>query len=134
MFNWLKVRWRRFLALFAEKQVCPRMAGMTRFKGWTSDYWERLPNGDHVCSACGCWHPVEFMAYVHAGGQLENTDKYYKVYVRRPGVSNAAQGAIKFYTPHLDYPSGRPLADITADIRAMNEALNSQRRRESFLK
>lgn len=32
---------------------------------------------------------------------IEGTDKAYKVYVRQPGVVNAAQGAIKFYKHHV---------------------------------
>lgn len=78
------------------------------------DYWERFKtNGNRVCSYCGSLHPEDFFTLVrHCANspedatydsmvRIEPSDKSYKVYVYQPGVRNAHEGGIKFYTQHL---------------------------------
>ncbi len=78
------------------------------------DYWERFKtNGNRVCSYCGSLHPEDFLALVkqcaneqedatyQSSIRIEPSDKSYKIYVHQPGVRNAHEGGIKFYTQHL---------------------------------
>ena len=79
-----------------------------------ADRWERFKRIDNrVCSYCGSLHPDDLFRLVRecAGAspdapygsvvEIEPSDKSYKIYVRQPGVRNAHEGAIKFYTHHL---------------------------------
>lgn len=78
------------------------------------DRWQKhKSNGDRVCSFCGSLHPEDFFRLVHESAtapedaernevvEIEPSDKRYKVYIHQPGVRNAMEGGIKFYTPHL---------------------------------
>lgn len=78
------------------------------------DHWDRFKsNGDRVCSYCGSLHPDDWFRLVKASAEasvtvpygsvpeIEPSDKGYKIYVQQPGVRNAHQGGIKFYTQHL---------------------------------
>ncbi len=78
------------------------------------DYWEQFKrNGDRVCSYCGSLHPEDFFRLVKQCAEsdeqetygkavgIEPSDKGYKIYVCQPGVRNAHEGGIKFYTHHL---------------------------------
>lgn len=77
------------------------------------DRWFKFKRIDNrVCSFCGSLHPDDFFRLVDlcvvaadadckdAVG-IELSDKPYKIYVRQPGVRNAQEGGIKFYTAHL---------------------------------
>lgn len=50
------------------------------------DDWERLANA--------CLNP-------ESGVEFEQTTKDYKFYVWQPGIRNASEGGIKFYTHHI---------------------------------
>lgn len=78
------------------------------------DRWQRFKtNGNRVCSYCGSLHPDDMFELVRAAiaapddatleesVTIEQSDKPYKIYVRQPGVRNAHEGGIKFYTHHL---------------------------------
>jgi len=78
------------------------------------DYWEKFKsNGNRVCSFCGSLHPDDLFELVrtaanapleaeyHSVPEIEPSDKSYKIYVHQPGVRNAHEGGIKFYTHHL---------------------------------
>ncbi len=78
------------------------------------DHWLRFKsNGNRVCSYCGSLHPDDFFAVVKVSTdspesaayksvpEIEPSDKGYKIYVQQPGVRNALEGGIKFYTQHL---------------------------------
>ena len=78
------------------------------------DHWDRFKsNGDRVCSFCGSLHPEDLFRLVKAAAEapedvpygtvveVERSDKAYKIYVHQPGVRNAHEGGIKFYTQHL---------------------------------
>lgn len=93
-----------------EPMTCGR-----RFNGDKDlDRWEKFKvNGDRVCSYCGSLHPEDLFAIVKASAEapedaeygtvpeIEPSDKSYKIYVKQPGVRNAHEGGIKFYTQHL---------------------------------
>jgi hypothetical protein len=70
------------------------------------DKWDTLPNGDRVCSFCGSMHPDDYLAFLEKIPETPGsyvswaTGKNYKIYLRRPGIKNASEGAIKFYTWH----------------------------------
>lgn len=83
-------------------------------RGQELDRWQKFKsNGDRVCSYCGSLHPDDFFAAVKAAADapegsgyrevvaIEPSDKIYKIYVSKPGVRNAMEGGIKFYTQHL---------------------------------
>ncbi|AGY57134.1 hypothetical protein [Gloeobacter kilaueensis] len=86
------------------------------------DHWAKR-GADRVCSYCGSMHPDEFVAFLRRAAdpaqpdRLGLTDKNYKLYVHRPGVSNAGQGAIKFYKWHLA-PEGQELEELEALFKA----------------
>lgn len=85
-----------------------------RDQGEGQDHWDRIrSNGDRVCSYCGSLHPDDWFRLVTAAAEapedanygsvpeVAQSDKGYKLYVRQPGVRNATEGGIKFYTQHL---------------------------------
>jgi hypothetical protein len=78
------------------------------------DHWNKFKsNGDRVCSYCGSLHPDDMFRLVKACAdsdpnasygsvvEVDPSDKSYKVYIHQPGVRNASEGGIKFYTHHL---------------------------------
>lgn len=73
------------------------------------DRWDTNVYGDdRTCSYCGSWHPDDFLAFLIDAADpekqlsyIEHSTKNYKIYIHRPGISNASQGAIKFYKWHL---------------------------------
>jgi hypothetical protein len=86
------------------------------------DHWQKFKsNGNRVCSYCGSLHPEDFFALLKASAdapedavygsvpEIGPSDKGYKIYVSQPGVRNAHEGGIKFYTQHL-YHLGDKLA------------------------
>lgn len=69
------------------------------------DVWLQHKNGDRVCSFCGSLHPDDFVEIIRLkadgqGGDVHRSDKGYKWYAQRAGVTNAMNGGIKFYTWH----------------------------------
>jgi hypothetical protein len=83
-------------------------------QGAGKDHWLRFKtNGDRTCSYCGSLHPDDMFRLVKASAdapedaphgsvvEIEPSDKPYKIYVNQPGVRNAHEGGIKFYTQHL---------------------------------
>lgn len=72
------------------------------------DGWNIEPNGDKTCSYCGSLSEEDFQDILkrYAAGEegyhFEPTEKGYKWYAQRPGVKNASEGGIKFYSPHVD--------------------------------
>lgn len=68
--------------------------------------WRVLPNGDRTCSYCGSLHPEDFTDIMwrysqhEEGYTFDRSTKGHKDYGSRPGVSNAAEGGIKFYGNH----------------------------------
>jgi hypothetical protein len=107
-----------------EKHTCPRRREIglddpdSPFVGAGRDLdtWN-VYGRDRCCSYCGSWHPDEFLAHARAGGEVELSDKGYKIYVQRPGIKNAGEGAIKFYTQHIPRPR------VPEFEAAINEAL-----------
>ena len=90
-----------------ETQTCPRR--MNSIGPWERaenlDFWEVLPNGDRVCSFCGSAHPEDFERLCNEAVRdesmmIHHSDKSYKVYIYRPTVGNASEGAIKYYKWH----------------------------------
>lgn len=81
------------------------------------DRWERV-GADRACSFCGSMHPDDLnVALDDENTGIGISDKRYKVYIQRPTVSNAKEGAIEYYTWH------RPVDDATAT--ALLEKLNA---------
>lgn len=94
------------------------------------DHWQRFKsNGDRVCSYCGSLHPDDMFALVKASAdapedadyrsvvEIEPSDKGYKIYVQQPGVRNAMEGGIKFYTQHLPRTADGKM-DVSAEQQA----------------
>ena len=99
-----------------EGYLCPRRIEVQDRIGTPAhDHWLKFKaaHGNRVCSFCGSLHPDDFLALVKASAeaqadasyetsvQIEPSDKSYKLYVHQPGVRNAHEGGIKFYTMHL---------------------------------
>jgi hypothetical protein len=92
----------------AGRQRCGRRDdpfAMNRGDGPLPDTWDLGPDGNRTCSYCGSIHPADLMeicrkTLIDERYAVEGTTKSYKVYVRQPGVMNAAEGAIKFYMHH----------------------------------
>lgn len=70
--------------------------------------WLRESNGDRTCEFCGSWHPDEFIAFLDKVIEteakecaIEVADGRDKIYVSRPNIHNASEGAIKFKIAHL---------------------------------
>lgn len=111
-----------------ETVTCPRRgegpAG-AMFPG--PDRWREVGN-DRTCSFCGSCHPDDFLAVCKEAAdpasptRVSMSDKRYKIYLYREGVSNASDGAIKFYVMHF-------LSDEAFDAAKpeINEALKVSR-------
>lgn len=101
-----------------EMHTCPRRAEGPLYAEENADTWN-VYGADRTCSYCGSWHPDEFLAFVKTvdgvDGHLDVSDKKYKIYVRRKGIKNAGEGAIKFYFQHA--PKDQAFYD------AVNEAV-----------
>ena len=100
----LRQRW----FAFAGRQRCGRRG--ESFHGRTDealpDTWDLGPDGNRTCSYCGSIHLDDLMeicrkTLVDDRFGVETTDKRYKFYIRQPGVRNASEGALKFYTAHV---------------------------------
>lgn len=96
--------------------VCPK--GFAAFSGVPrppQDVWRKV-GPDRVCSYCGSMHPEDLRAVLPTvDGErvtLELADKRHKVYVRRPGIRNASEGAIKFYLVHGPLNSDNEFWDL----------------------
>jgi hypothetical protein len=70
--------------------------------------WNTQENGDTTCSFCGSWHPKEFLAFLGEvvtnedfNIRIELNDSRDKIYIQRPTVKCAGQGAIKVYLVHV---------------------------------
>jgi hypothetical protein len=109
-----------------------------------ADRWLKFKsNGNRVCSYCGSLHPDDLFALVKASAEapedaefgtvveIEPSDKSYKIYVMQPGVRNAHEGGIKFYTHHLPRNADGSLAVTPEQNSEYARAVaNSQKRFE----
>jgi hypothetical protein len=73
-----------------------------------ADTWDERPNGDKTCSYCGSMSFDDFLRCAKLAADPRDmtwiekaTGKNYKWYAHQPGVSNASEGGIKFYTWHV---------------------------------
>ena len=96
-------KWRRLRNI---PQSCPLNFGQA-FTPAGEDYWEKR-GSDLGCSFCGSLHPEQFLKHIDdviafggEGYSIELNDSKDKMYVTRPGISNASQGCIKFKLAHL---------------------------------
>lgn len=127
-----------FVDVLPEPVTCPLR--MMAFGPWevkpNLDHWyKHKSNGDRVCSFCGSLHFEDFRRLVAEcvasnaeSCQIEQTTKVNKVYIHRPGILNAMQGAIKFYHHHVDFDgmSDKQLKEANALYTA---AVNLSRQR-----
>ncbi len=96
--------------------MCPRRGELPPHAQMpTQDVW-RLVGPDRVCSFCGSIHPEDLRALLpNVDGMqthLEVADRRHKVYIRRPGIRNAGEGAIKFYLVHGPPNSDKAFWDL----------------------
>ena len=109
---------------------CPRRPqfgpGGSVFSKPQNDVWQQV-GPDRCCSCCGSIHPDDLRALLPTvdGGmvRLEVADRRHKVYIRRPGIRNASEGAIKFYLCH-----GPPNSDVSF-WKMLSDAANLSRRK-----
>jgi hypothetical protein len=105
---------------------------MNRQDGPAPDAWEWGPDGNRTCSYCGSIHFDDLMKICRLVPSderygVEGTDKLYKVYVRQPGVRNAAEGAIKFYKQHsLEEPTQEQQDLFRAALRLTHERFEAK--------
>jgi hypothetical protein len=91
------------------------------------DTWDIGPDDNRTCSYCGSIHPDDLMeicrkALTDEAYAVEPSTKRYKVYLRQPGVSNAGEGAIKFYMHHAPANPSNEDQDLFARaVRKSNE-------------
>lgn len=83
-------------------------AGENRYSKDGKSGWRVEPNGDYSCDYCGSLHPEQFVSFLdtvitdpNIAIRCELNDRREKVYIERPGIKNAGDGAIKFYLLHL---------------------------------
>ncbi len=121
-----------------EKQTCPRRMhdmGPWEYKH-NLDTWQ-LVGGDRCCSFCGSLHPADFeqvcdQAITDETTWIEQSDKGYKVYIRRAGISNASEGAIKYYKQH-NYTDETDIARMTEKFKqAMKASIEKSRKHYGF--
>lgn len=102
------------------------------------DTWRVLPNGDRTCSFCGSAHPDDWLRIMRSAADpeskttIDRSDKGYKFYCHQEGVSNALDGAIKFYTWHIPSDEWAAQANaIHADV--MRESTKKMAERITLL-
>jgi hypothetical protein len=92
-----------------EVQTCPKR--MVEWGPWERkeelDAWVKR-GSDRVCSFCGSLHPEELLKICKQVNGLKiflerkgSRGPTQKIYVNRPDIANASEGAIKFYTIHI---------------------------------
>lgn len=84
--------------------LCPRRAGVPPHQALpTQDVWHTT-GPDRTCSFCGSINLEDLRALLPmvdgVAVGLSLADRKHKVYIRRPGIRNATEGAIKFYLCH----------------------------------
>lgn len=122
-----------------EPMTCGRRSDY-ELKG--EDRWHKFKAIDNrVCSHCGSLHPDDMFRLVkqaaetpeevgyHEAVTIEQSDKGYKIYVHQPGVRNAHEGGIKFYTPHLPRNEAGQLVVTDDQNRELLMAKAKSRRR-----
>lgn len=64
-----------------------------------------------MCNCCGSWHPEDFFTFLEQAADpnqpdcwIDMSDHRHKIYISRPGVSDARHGAIFFMMDHLPEP------------------------------
>ena len=111
--------------------------------GARKDHWLKFKaaHGNRVCSYCGSLHPDDMFALVKASAEspinaphgsvveIEPSDKSYKIYVHQPGVRNAHEGAIKFYTHHLPRDAQGNLAVTQEQQEQYSRAVRNSHKR-----
>lgn len=90
--------------------------------------WEKRGN-DECCSYCGSWHPRHFLEFLKeviedesVKVRIELNDKRQKIYITRPHVKNAKEGAIKIYLVHLKAYCNEMEFDISEIDRQLDKA------------
>lgn len=109
----------------SEGQTCPRRGDPGPWNAVEGlDYWREEPNGDRTCSFCGSLHWEDFLDACkeviesdNIRTRLSQSDKSYKVYVKRPDVKNATEGGIKYYKFHTPPMSEEEKSKATAIFR-----------------
>lgn len=117
-------------------------SGPFKFSGKGLDHWQKFKsNGNRVCSYCGSLHPEDMFELVRQSAnalenvaygsavEIEPSDKGYKIYVKQPGVRNAHEGGIKFYTQHLPRDSESKLMITPEQAAEYNKAVHGSRAR-----
>jgi len=103
LYNALEARW----SWWRDGDLkCPENYKDKNIFGYTRDWWRRT-GGDRTCSYCGSMHPDDFEKFLRRviwdmdrTVRISLADGGSKVYLSRPGVVNAACGAVKFYGYH----------------------------------
>jgi len=117
-----------------EKTMCPLREGHFLADCIPGDYWEKRGK-DRCCSFCGSWHPAEFLEFCdrifHTNGRcgtIELNDRHDKIYIQRPGIRNAEDGAIKIKMAHLtaDYLGKNGTQPLGVALRISNVIFNKK--------
>jgi hypothetical protein len=94
-----------------ERFFCPkREENPTSYSSFPNkDKWRVEKNGDLCCSYCGALHPEQFLKFCKVvvddsdiKKRIEYISNKGKIYIERPTINNAQQGAIKTYNCHID--------------------------------
>ena len=88
--------------------------------------WEKREE-DTVCSHCGSWHPLEFLNFLKTVVEsddvkirIEINSRGNKIYIQRPHIKNASEGAIKIYIAHLK----RYCEDMEYDVSEIDKQIH----------
>lgn len=116
-----------------EELICPERKNVPHQADKPSDTWRVLPNGDRTCSFCGSLHPDDYLRILKLAADEASpvtceraVGKAYKWYVDQPGVRNALEGGIKFYTWHI--PTEAWAAEATEIQKAANDLYGRKRK------
>lgn len=98
--------------------------------------WKTHKDGSRTCTHCGSLHPDDFIdimdAYIQGqeGFSFSTTTKDYKLYGHRPGVRNAGDGGIKFYSDHI--PQNRDEFMALLELATIRQDYEWQERRKGY--
>lgn len=110
--------WHRIIRQVGKPFTCPLSIGHMLYQGEDKDYWYKVGK-DLICSFCGSMHPNQFLQ--HCKNVIDDNAQHIsvnlndwktKVYIERPEVRNASEGAIKFKLVHLPEENKKEYIDV----------------------
>jgi hypothetical protein len=127
------------MATEGEYFTCKGREGAPDVRFKNRDQWGRT-GPDLTCSYCGSMDPDDFLTWAHRSladdsKVIIDSGKPGKFYIQREGITNAKEGAIKFYAFHFEaLPLPQEVTDLLDKALLVGAARSKGKTRELFAK